>query len=85
VYLKNWTPTRDFQLQPCQDEKPWTKELIKDWETDKAAEVARNPVAWGPNFNDDASTGPLRGDPWHANLDNTIFWMREGLRRGEIR
>jgi hypothetical protein len=22
VYLKNWTPTRDFQLQPRQDKKP---------------------------------------------------------------
>jgi eukaryotic translation initiation factor 2C len=76
VYLKNWTPSRDYQLQPRTDRQRWTKDLIADWKKTKARDVARTAAAWGANFNDGSDAArPVRLDPWHSNLDGTMFWM----------
>jgi hypothetical protein len=44
VYLKTWTPDRNYQLQPSDAGKNRTKELFTEWKKEKA----RDPQAWVP-------------------------------------
>ena len=76
VWLKHWTPPKEqFLLPPKDDGKSRTKEEVIEWKRGKAWEVARRRDAWGPNFNYDPAKGKVRYNPWHPNLDESMFWM----------
>lgn len=75
VYLRGWKPSDDFN-EPKDENGNEIKEEkdIKLWKQGKARAVAQSAL-WGGRYNDDPANGPIRRNPWHTDLDDTMFWM----------
>ncbi|KAJ4305566.1 hypothetical protein N0V90_001097 [Kalmusia sp. IMI 367209] len=78
VYLRRWANNRDDRphWQPISSRRPdgtaRTKQEIVAIKTSMANELARSPV-WNTNI---IEMGPAQWlNPWHRNLDGTMFWM----------
>lgn len=75
VYLRHWNPPPDYNKpilgngEPCK-----THDDIMQWKAQKALELARSKT-W-PHYNDGTSSNkPVRLNPWHPDLDGSMFWM----------
>jgi eukaryotic translation initiation factor 2C len=56
--------------QPMRQQKTETQKL----EEQKTGQQPMKRKVWG-QYNDDQSRGEVRMNPWHSNLDMTMFWM----------
>lgn len=84
VYLRGWhgegLPEKP---KPSGERKKLSEEEIKAWKTKCAERVMREMVMpgtqtkerlWG-HYNGDPAKGTVRLNPWHPNMDMTMFWM----------
>ncbi|KAF2005627.1 stem cell self-renewal protein Piwi, partial [Amniculicola lignicola CBS 123094] len=82
VYMRGWHPPDSFKDVPKPKNKiPLTKDAVKNWKQERAAELAKqtrnddNPADWDWGHSGKANHGIIRRNPWHPNLDHTMFWM----------
>ncbi|KAF2867795.1 Piwi domain-containing protein [Massariosphaeria phaeospora] len=83
-YLRPWVPTDEYKTPlDAQGNRLQTKEAIRRWKRDMTSQLARNAQlpsndnerVWGNYTDMPAPGGQIRLNPWHPNLDNTMFWM----------
>jgi hypothetical protein len=82
VWLRHWKPDRNFQLPLSNHGLPWDLASIMTWKAAKALELSRttrmsitNTERVCTHYNDNTALGSVRLNPWHPNLDHTMFWM----------
>jgi len=82
VWLRHWKPDQNFKLPATNNGVSWDPAAVTRWKAAKALELSRTTLLTGPNmekvwvhYNDNAALGPVRFNPWHSNLDDTMFWM----------
>lgn len=74
VYLRGWKPSQDFNEPKDRNGNATSNEAeVKEWKRNMARAVA-NSSRWGC-YNDDSSKDEIRLNPWHKDLDDTMFWM----------
>lgn len=76
VYLREWANNEgaapSWKQPKDKNEKPLTEQNLLDWKEARAEDLAKDPR--GPWY----TPRPNRPDwlnPWHPDLENTMFWM----------
>jgi eukaryotic translation initiation factor 2C len=84
-YLRAWDPSDEFRAPPNPrvgeaqvDMKRWRKKMAKQLEQQELLSTNNSQRVWGhyEDYNDvPSSTQTPRYNPWHPNLDDSMFWM----------
>jgi eukaryotic translation initiation factor 2C len=76
VYLRNWVPDWEYQKPTHASGHPIQNpnaDDLKEYRERMALKLSRDNV-WR-HFKDSNAKEPGRGNPWHPDLDDSMFWM----------